>query len=331
MARLKTEVGDATGGLRASVGVGSSKFIAKVATELAKPDGLYVVEPGLEVDLLRPMPISTIPGVGPVTTEKLHRIGLHIVADLHRIERQELAQTLGRAHADALLDLAYARDDRPVEPEREAKSISVEDTFEVDLVDQAALLKIIDRDARQVSARLSAAQLFARTITLKIKLHDFTTHTRSRTVSAPTDRPEVITDVARSLLGTVDTTGGVRLLGVGVAGLTDVLQDGLFDDDPGPSTGSGGEVDGPSTGSGHEVDWPFDRLRARGGWPFDSSGTSRCRVEPSSAGSPGRTWSTRPTGRDGCGARGADGSPYGSRPETPRPGRSARSPRTIPP
>ena len=287
--RLKTDVGDATGGLRASVGVGSSKFIAKVATELAKPDGLYVVEPGLEVDLLRPMPISTIPGVGPVTTEKLHRIGLHIVADLHRIERQELAQTLGRALADALLGLAYARDDRPVQPEREAKSISVEDTFEVDLVDQAALLKIIDRDARQVSARLSAAQLFARTITLKIKLHDFTTHTRSRTVSAPTDRPELITDVARSLLGTVDTAAGVRLLGVGVAGLTDVLQDGLFDDDPRPSTGS----------ERSEVDWPFDRLRGPrwmaldgsdqvdgsgpGGGPSTSSGTVGGPVVPGRA------------------------------------------------
>ncbi len=260
---LKTEVGDATGGLRASVGVGSSKFIAKVATELAKPDGLYVVEPGLEVDLLSPMPISTIPGVGPVTTEKLHRIGLHIVADLHRIERQELIQTLGRTHADALLELAYARDDRPVQPEREAKSISVEDTFEVDLVDQAALLNIIDRDARQVSSRLSAAQLFARTITLKIKLHDFSIHTRSRTVAAPTDRPEVITEVARSLLGSVDTTGGVRLLGVGVAGLSDVLQDELFEltglDDPSagsgdPSTSSGREGNDPSAGSGREVD-----------------------------------------------------------------------------
>jgi DNA polymerase IV len=230
---LKSEVARATGGLRASVGIGSSKFIAKVATELAKPDGWYLVEPGAEVDLLLEMPVSTIPGVGPVTTEKLHRVGLRTIADLHRIERSELAQTLGRTHAEALLELAHARDDRPVEPEREAKSISVEDTFEVDLVDQSALQKIIERDARQVSARLRAAQLFARTVTLKIKRHDFSTHTRSRTVSAPTDRPELIFEVARELLGTVEITGGVRLLGVGVAGLTDVLQDRLFDDERG--------------------------------------------------------------------------------------------------
>jgi DNA polymerase-4 len=234
VAGLKADVAAATGGLRASVGVGSSKFIAKVATELAKPDGLYIIEPGQEVALLAPMPVATIPGVGPVTAEKLHRIGVRTISDLHRVERHELAQSIGRTYADALLDLADARDDRPVEPDREAKSISVEDTFEVDVVDQTALRKIIERDARQVSSRLSAARLFARTVTLKIRLHDFSTHTRSRTVSAPTDRPELINDVACSLLPTVDTTGGVRLLGVGVAGLTDVVQDRLFDPDPPP-------------------------------------------------------------------------------------------------
>ena len=125
----------ATGGLTASVGVGTSKFIAKVASELAKPDGLRVVEPGTEVDLLGPMPVSVIPGVGPVTTEKLQRIGIRTVADLQGVALDELAQTVGRAHAQALVELAYARDDRPVEPERETKSISVEDTFEIDLVD----------------------------------------------------------------------------------------------------------------------------------------------------------------------------------------------------
>jgi DNA polymerase IV len=231
VAGLKADVARATGGLRASVGVGSSKFIAKVATELGKPDGLWVVEPGTEVELLLPMPVSTIPGVGPVTAEKLHRIGLRSIADLHGVARSELAQTIGAAHAEALLDLAHARDDRPVQPDREAKSISVEDTFEIDLVDRGTLGKIIERDARQVSDRLGAAGLFARTITLKIKLPDFSVHTRSRTVSAPTDRTEVISEVARSLLSTVDTTAGVRLLGVGVAGLTDVLQDRLFEEE----------------------------------------------------------------------------------------------------
>ena len=153
-AALKAEVGDGDRRPSRLRRRGSSKFIAKVATELAKPDGLYVVEPGHRGGAAEPMPVSDIPGVGPVTPEKLHRIGVRTVADLHRVERHELGQILGRTHADALVELAYARDDRPVEPEREAKSISVEDTFEVDLVDRTALLKIIERDARQVSARL---------------------------------------------------------------------------------------------------------------------------------------------------------------------------------
>ncbi|HEY5847819.1 MAG TPA: DNA polymerase IV [Microlunatus sp.] len=255
VAGLKSDVAAATGGLRASVGVGSSKFIAKVATELAKPDGLHVVEPGREVALLAPMPVTTIPGVGPVTAEKLHRIGVRTISDLHRVERHELVQSIGRTHADALVELAHARDDRPVEPEREAKSISVEDTFEVDVVDQTALRKIIERDARQVSSRLGAARLFARTITLKIRLHDFSTHTRSRTIAAPTDRPELINDLACSLLHTVDTTGGVRLLGVGVAGLTDVLQDRLFDTDlsPDPSPDSSDDAGADTDSEPSEV------------------------------------------------------------------------------
>lgn len=227
---LKQQVADATGGLRASVGVGSSKFIAKVATELGKPDGLYVVGPGEEVDLLRPLPVGVIPGVGPVTADKLRRIGLRTVADVQAIGLGELTQALGKAHGQALFDLAYARDDRPVEPERETKSISVEDTFETDLVNRAQLEVIIDDDARQVARRLSAAGLFARTVTIKVRQHDFSTNTRSRTVATPTDRAELIAELARGLLAGVDTTGGVRLLGVGVAGLTDALQDGLFDE-----------------------------------------------------------------------------------------------------
>ena len=228
---LKAEVSRVTGGLRASVGIASSKFMAKVATELAKPDGLRIVAPGEEVELLAPMPVGVIPGVGPVTAEKLRRVGLHTVADLQRVERSELVSIIGRAHAESLLELASARDDRPVQPEREAKSISVEDTFEVDIVDSGALRRLIERDAAQVSARLSAARLFARTVTLKVRLHDFSTHTRSRTVADPTDRADQINDIAGSLLAGVDTTGGVRLLGVGVAGLTDVIQERLFEPD----------------------------------------------------------------------------------------------------
>ena len=231
---LKAEVAAVTGGLTASVGIGSSKFIAKVATELNKPDGLFVVEPGTETELLRPMSVQVLPGVGPVTFDKLRRIGIDTVADLQQVTLSELVQVVGHAHGHDLVELAFARDDRPVEPEREAKSISVEDTFETDVADPAALEKLLERDAEQVAGRLRAARLFARTVPIKVRMHDFVTQTRSRSLVSATDRPELITQIAKTLLAGVDVRAGVRLLGVGVAGLTDVLQEDLFGDDEVP-------------------------------------------------------------------------------------------------
>jgi len=229
--QLKDEVRATTNGLTASVGVATSKFVAKVASELAKPDGSSIVEAGRELELLRPLRVAVIPGVGPVTQEKLHRIGIHSVADLQGCAFDELAQVIGKTHAQALLELAYARDDRPVEPDRETKSISVEDTFETDLVSRQELDMILLRDAGQVASRLRAARLFARTVSIKVRLHDFSTFTRSRTLLSATDHADVIGSVATVLLSAVDATGGVRLLGVGVAGLTDVLQEDLFADE----------------------------------------------------------------------------------------------------
>jgi DNA polymerase-4 len=189
---------------------------------------VLVVEPGTEVELLRPLPVGVIPGVGPVTQDRLRRIGISTVSDLQQIEGDELAQVIGHTHGEALRELAFARDDRPIQPERETKSISVEDTFETDLADPAELLRILDRDASQVAVRLRAARLFARTVTIKVRRHDFVTYTRSRTLPGATDRPQLISEVARSLLVGVDIAGGVRLLGVGVAGFTDAVQEDLF-------------------------------------------------------------------------------------------------------
>jgi DNA polymerase-4 len=228
---LKEEVSAVTGGLTGSVGVATSKFMAKVASELDKPDGVHLVLPGTEVELLAPMSVRVIPGVGPVTHDKLQRVGLRTVADLQSASAEELVRLVGRAAGETLAELAHARDDRPVEPEREAKSISVEDTFESDLVQLGDLEQIATRQARQVAARLTAARLFARTVTLKVRHHDFVTHTHSRTFVGGTDRPEIIAEVARRLLRGADLGGGVRLLGVGVAGLTDVLQEDLFGPD----------------------------------------------------------------------------------------------------
>lgn len=257
VAEVKAEVAHATGDLTASVGIGSSKFIAKLATELGKPDGLVVVAPGAEVPLIEPLSVSVIPGVGPVTAEKLQRIGVRTVADLQRVSTSELAQILGKAHAQGLSDLAYARDDRPVEPERETKSISVEDTFETDLVDRDSLTVICERHARQVATRLRAAGLFARTVTVKIRRHDFSTHTRSTTLQSPIDAPDAIARLARGLLDATDLTGGIRLLGVGVAGLTETVQDHLFELEE-PATPASVDVTGESseTADGTATDAP---------------------------------------------------------------------------
>jgi DNA polymerase IV len=229
--RLKESVRDVTGGLCGSVGIASSKLVAKIASDLDKPDGLVVVPPGTERDLLRPMSVSVIPGVGPATAERLRRVGVHTVADLEKVSAEELVRLVGQAHGSSLYRLARADDDRPVVTEREAKSISVEDTYDTDLVDRRLLEGLLDRQAGQVAERLRKARLSGRTVTVKVRLHDFTTHTRSTTLAAPTDTTRTVARLARALLAEVDTSAGVRLLGVGVSGLADWIQEDLFADD----------------------------------------------------------------------------------------------------
>ncbi len=228
--RLKEQVSEVTGGLTGSVGIGTSKFIAKIASDLDKPNGLVVVAPGLEQDLLRPMQVTVIPGVGPATAESLRRIGVHTVAELEQISVEELVRVVGKAHGQNLFQLARAQDDRLVEPEREVKSISVEDTYETDQVERRLLSALVDRQSAKVGERLRKARLSGRTVTLKVRLHDFFTVTRSATLPGPTDDTRTIGRVARTLLGELDTSGGVRLLGVGVSGLADWIQEDLFAD-----------------------------------------------------------------------------------------------------
>ena len=232
---LRARLTVATGGLTASVGLGSSKFIAKVASELAKPDGVRLVAPGTEVATIAPLPARAIPGVGPATMERLGRLGVRTVADLQRLSSAELVRELGKAGGEHLYALARADDERPVQPERETKSISVEDTFEHDIADAGILAGIAERQASQVVQRLVKAELFARTVTVKVRWPDFSSVSRSRTLDGATDRVEVVGQVARELLDGLDTAGGVRLLGVGVSGLVEVAQEPLFDlGDPAP-------------------------------------------------------------------------------------------------
>ena len=228
---LKEGVERVTGGLHGSVGVATSKLVAKIASDLDKPDGLVVVAPGTERDLLRPMRVTVIPGVGPATAERLRRVGVHTVHDLERVTEEELVRIVGQAHGRGLYRLARADDDRPVVAEREAKSVSVEDTYESDLVDRRLLEGLLDRQAGKVTERLRKARLAGRTVTVKIRLHDFSTHSRSATLPAPTDSARVVARLARALLAEVDTSGGVRLLGVGVSGLADWIQEDLFGED----------------------------------------------------------------------------------------------------
>mgnify|MGYP000846050300 FL=1 len=232
---LRARLTAATGGLTASVGLGSSKFIAKVASELAKPDGVRLVAPGTEVATIAPLPARAIPGVGPATMDRLSRLGVRTVADLQRLSSAELVRELGKAGGEHLYSLARADDERPVQPERETKSISVEDTFEHDIADAGILAGIAERQASQVVQRLVKAELFARTVTVKVRWPDFSSVSRSRTLDGATDRVEVVGRVARDLLDGLDTAGGVRLLGVGVSGLVEVAQEPLFDlGDPAP-------------------------------------------------------------------------------------------------
>ncbi|MPZ94481.1 MAG: DNA polymerase IV [Propionibacteriales bacterium] len=256
VAEIKDRVHEVTGGLHGSVGVATSKLVAKIASDLQKPDGLVIVPPGTEQDLLRPMQVTVIPGVGPATAERLRRVGVHTVEELEQISEDELVRVVGSAQGRSLFRLCRADDDRPVVVERESKSISVEDTFDTDLVDPALLGVIVGRHAEQVAQRARKAKLSGRTITVKVRLYDFTTHTRSTTLPGPTDDPRVIARLARRLVTEVDTSAGVRLLGVGVSGLADWIQDDLFgdteeEDEPLP--------DAPAVAS-------FDAHRARVRW-----------------------------------------------------------------
>jgi DNA polymerase-4 len=215
-------------GLSGSVGLAGSKMLAKIASEEAKPDGLLLIEPGTERELLAPMSVRILPGVGPATGDHLRRAGMTTVADLASAGEDELVRLLGKAHGASLHRMALGLDDRPVVAERDAKSVSVEDTFDVDLHDRVRVRGEVERLAEKCVERLRGAGRSGRTVVLKVRRFDFSTLTRSETLRGPTDDPGVVREAAARLLEGVDTTGGVRLLGVGVTGLADFTQEDLF-------------------------------------------------------------------------------------------------------
>lgn len=225
--RLRADIAAATG-LSGSVGLAGSKMLAKVASEEAKPAGLLLIEPGTERELLAPMSVRTLPGVGPATGEHLRRAGITTVGELAEAGEDELVRMVGKAHGVGLYRMALGLDDRPVVAERDAKSVSVEDTFDVDLHDRVRIRFEVQRLADRCVGRLRASGHSGRTIVLKVRRYDFSTLTRSETLRGPTDDPSVVREAAARLLEGVDTTGGVRLLGVGVTGLADYTQEDLF-------------------------------------------------------------------------------------------------------
>ena len=231
VAALRAELTGRTEGLTASVGVASSKFLAKLASEAAKPDGVRILDPAEELDFLAPLPVRAIPGVGPATEQRLVAIGAYTVEDLRAADPAELIREVGQSAGEGLAALAWGRDDRAVQPQREPKSISTEDTFATDLTDRAQLEAILRRDAAAVAGRLAKAGYFARTVTLKVRFPDFTTRTLARSLGGATDAVDAITAAGLTLLGEVDVRAGVRLLGIGVSNFAASAQERLFGDD----------------------------------------------------------------------------------------------------
>ena len=224
-ARIAAELG-----LACSVGVAPVKFLAKLASEAAKPSaslqgvvpgaGVVVIQPGEELQFLHPLPIESLWGVGPATAARLRRLGVTTVGELAAVPPDVLEAAVGRAHGRHLGQLARGIDDRSVEPDREVKSVSHEETYPGRPLRSAELRQEIVRMADSVASRMRRAGLVGRTVTLKVRSGDFVTRTRSR--SGPeglSDGPSIAAR-AIALLDAEDLSPGVRLLGVGVSNLT---------------------------------------------------------------------------------------------------------------
>jgi DNA polymerase IV len=226
---LRRRVRDETG-LVASVGAGSGKQIAKIASGLAKPDGIRVVRRGEEQLLLGGLPVRRLWGIGPVAEEKLHRLGIETIGQLAALTDAEAANILGATVGPALHRLARGVDDRPVAERAEAKQISAESTFAVDLTTLDQLREAIDPIAEHAHQRLLRDGRGARTVTVKLKKSDMSTLTRSATMPYATTEMATLVALARRLLLDPLEIGPIRLLGVGFSGLSDVHQESLFPD-----------------------------------------------------------------------------------------------------
>ncbi len=232
-AALRDTIADEQG-VTCSVGVAPTKFVAKLASALAKPDGLLVVPMADVVPFLHGLPVGALWGVGDRTEETLHRLGLRTVADIAHTPLDTLRRALGPGLGSHLHELSWGRDDRGVIPERAEKSIGSDETFAVDIDDpeliHRELLKLSDRTA----ARVRAAGMAGRTVTIRVRFADFTTISRSRTLQGPTDVSRDIFDTAKALYDALGLQRArIRLVGVRVEGLVPRAQapiQGLLDE-----------------------------------------------------------------------------------------------------
>ena len=241
-------------GITCSVGVAPTKFVAKLASGLAKPDGMVVVPRDEVVGFVQQLPVGALWGVGDKTEEALVRLGLRTVADIAHTPQETLRRALGDSLGPHLHDLSWGRDPRHVEPVRREKSIGSDETFEHDVDDPAyihrELLKLSDRTA----ARVRSAGMMGRTVSIKVRFADFTTITRSRTLRDPTDVSRDIYATARSLFdGLGLQRARIRLVGV--------RMEGLVDTEGAPIQGL---LDEPDAGW-READRAVDRASARFG------------------------------------------------------------------
>ena len=206
-------------GLDASVGIGPSKLVAKVASDAEKPRGFVVLRREQAAARFADHAPRLIPGIGPRTAERLHAIGIETIGALQRHPVEDLAARFGDRAGRSLHDRAHFRDDDEVSTERAAKSRSVETTFDADVADVAELERVLSDQARRLAAEARAKGIRGRTVGIKVRTSDFTTTTRARTLAAATDEPDRIAEVALALLAANRPAHPVRLLGVRLASL----------------------------------------------------------------------------------------------------------------
>ena len=216
-------------GLHASFGVATCKTVAKIASDLRKPRGFVVVEPGAEASFLAPLPLRRLPGLGPAAERALGGLAISTLGQLAALPLDTVQRRVGRASGTSLWERSQGFDTAPVTVPGAPRSVSREETFARDVAQRDALHARIAELASDVGARLRTGGWTARTVTLKLRYSDFTTITRQETLASATATDTTVRDAALVLLDAAWSGGAVRLLGVGVSGLADAPQLDLFD------------------------------------------------------------------------------------------------------